>query len=177
MVIRGLTFIRTTNAYLTAIVDITSTIRFIPNKNVEAYIHCNTNSLIKNKRWTCFKEIGNVNFPLTSGVLTISFMISLQLLQTPAHATTFFLGRQSESDSSILISTSLNSSGGMLAQQLCLNASIVTVQSWTTLCDLERNPFREMLPNSSFMSWIILLKDMLPPKPQQIINYTTPNAT
>ncbi|GLU03421.1 hypothetical protein SLE2022_206230 [Rubroshorea leprosula] len=56
----------------------------------------------------------------------------------------------------------------MLAQQLCLKASIGTVISWTTRCDLDlipypnfmSNPFLDMLPNSPFISWIILLNDI-----------------
>lgn len=118
---------------------------------------------------TCFNDIGNVNLAETSRVFTISFMFSLQLLQTPAQATTFFRGGQVSSDASILINTSLKSSGGIFAQQLCLKASTTTEQSWTTRWDLDlnpypnftSNPFLEILPSSPLMSWIILLNDIL----------------
>jgi hypothetical protein len=57
-------------------------------------------------------EIGKVKTPETSGVVTISLIISLQLRQTPPHETTFFLKGHPFSDS-ILIKTSLNSSSGI----------------------------------------------------------------
>ncbi|GMN46489.1 hypothetical protein TIFTF001_015680 [Ficus carica] len=64
--------------------------------------------------------MGKVNLPESSGDLTISLVMSLQLRQTPAQATTLFRGGQAASDDSILMSTSLSSSCGMLAQQLWL---------------------------------------------------------
>jgi len=83
--------------------------------------------------------------PESSGTLTNSLVISLQLLQTPAQATTFFLGGQLLSDSSILISTSLNNSCGKLAQHEVVSAPHPPPNRlrsgaelyWTTLCDLD----------------------------------------
>lgn len=112
---------------------------------------------------TCLREIGKVNLLETSGTLTISLTISRQFLHTPAQETTFFLDGQLSSDCSILIRTSLRSSGGILAQQLCLKASTGTEVSWTTRWDLDLpypNPFRDILPSSPLMSWIRLLNDM-----------------
>jgi len=59
-----------------------------------------------------------VNLLETSGTLTISLNICRQFLHTPTQETTFFLEGQVSSDRSILIRTSLRSSGGILAQQL-----------------------------------------------------------
>ena len=90
-------------------------------------------------------EIGKVSFPESSGTLTKSLVICLQLLQTPAQATTFFLGGQLLSDSSILTSTSLNNSCGKLAQHEVVSTALPSPKRfvpgaelyWTTLCDLD----------------------------------------
>lgn len=86
--------------------------------------------------------MGKVNLDENSGFLTMSLVISLQLRQTPAHATTLFLAGHFSSDASIRRSTSRRSSCGMLAQQLCLNPSPTTTtaaasSSTTTLWDLD----------------------------------------
>jgi hypothetical protein len=90
-------------------------------------------------------EIGKVILPESSGTLTKSLVICLQLLQTPAQATTFFLGGQLLSDSSILTSTSLNNSCGKLAQHEAVSAAPPAAKRfssgaelyWTTLCDVD----------------------------------------
>ena len=97
---------------------------------------------------TCFKEIGNVNLPETSGNFTISFMISLQLLQTPAQATTLFREGQTSSEASILISTSLKSSGGKLTQQICFKASIAALVPDLSTSKTTENLYQN-IPNPS----------------------------
>jgi len=44
----------------------------------------------KNQESNLLQGDGNINFPQISGALTISFIISLQLLQTPEQAISFF---------------------------------------------------------------------------------------
>lgn len=106
---------------------------------------------------TCLTEMGKVNFPERSGALTISLVRSRQLRQTPAQATTLFRGGQASSEASILINTSLRSSWGMWAQQLCFTespnsaAAAAADRSWTTRCDRE-----------NLMSCIKLLIDIFP---------------
>lgn len=89
---------------------------------------------------TCFRAMGNVNRPDCSGVLTSSFVISLHVLQTAAHATTCLRLGHTLSLASTLWITSLNSSGGMLAQQLCsCGASALNCVSSSTIpLDLPR---------------------------------------
>lgn len=82
------------------------------------------------KENTCLTEIGKVREAESSGVLTMSRVIRRQLLQTPAQATTFLLQGQAASAVSILQSTSLSSSSGICAQELCSNPS--THSSCTT---------------------------------------------
>lgn len=99
---------------------------------------------------TCLIEIGNVNLPETSGVLTISLVMARQLRHTPAQATTLFLRGQEVSDASILIRTSLRSSWGILAQQLWTRPSVGSgaVPSCTTRRERD------------LISWMMLLRDM-----------------
>jgi len=123
------------------------------------------NNMSQKQILTCFKEMGNVSFPDRSGVSTSSLVISLQVLQTAAHATTCFRMGQTLSLASIRWITSRRSSGGMLAQQLCCccccswDSAFSWVSSSTT--PLER-PLRwclisklrlEMLPIPPFISW------------------------
>lgn len=70
--------------------------------------------------------MGRVSLPETSGVITISFTTPLQLLQTPAQATTNCLAGHELASASILIKTSRKSSGGMLAQKLRCASSTTT---------------------------------------------------
>lgn len=84
--------------------------------------------------------MGKVILAESSGFLTISLVMTLQFRQTPAHATTFFLGGHVSSDASIRRRTSRRSSCGMLAQQLCLKPSPTTTSfstTTTTLWDLD----------------------------------------
>jgi hypothetical protein len=116
------------------------------------------------QRWflTCFRAMGNVNRPDCSGVLTSSFVISLHVLQTAAHATTCLRLGHTLSLASTLWITSLSSSGGMLAQQLCsCGASALNCVSSSTIpLDLPRwwcgnfnsKLLREMFPIPPF-SW------------------------
>lgn len=116
----------------------------------------------------CFKEMGKVSFPHCSGVFTSSFAISLQFLQTQAQATTCLRAGQEASLASILCSTSLRSSGGKLAQQLCCGTSRLSWLSSTTKLrdrdlwwkeNLTSKLLRlEMLPIPSFISWMMLLR-------------------
>jgi len=94
------------------------------------------------KEKTCLTEMGKVIIAEISGFFTISLVITRQLLHTPAHATTFFLGGHVSSDASIRRRTSRRSSCGMLAQQLCRKLSpTATFSSFsaatTTLWDLD----------------------------------------
>ncbi|BAT87357.1 hypothetical protein VIGAN_05071700 [Vigna angularis var. angularis] len=80
--------------------------------------------------------MGKVIFEESSGVLTMSLVICLQLRQTPAQATTLFRGGHVSSEASIRRRTSRRSSWGMLAQQLCLMLSPTHSScSCTTRCD------------------------------------------
>ena len=106
--------------------------------------------------------MGNVNRPDCSGVLTSSFVISLHVLQTAAHATTCLRLGHTLSLASTLWITSLSSSGGMFAQQLCsCGASALNCVSSSTIpLDLPRwwwgnfnsKLLREMFPIPPF-SW------------------------
>ena len=111
--------------------------------------------------------MGKVSLPDASGTRTISLVIPLQLRQTPAHATTSLRDGHHTSDSSILTSTSRSSSGGSCAQQLCCIAAASAGPTAATRgapppprWDRDRRLCREMLPNSSLISWIRLLNDI-----------------
>jgi len=143
----------------------TKTLRCNRTCNWSLFLQCHCQTMSQKQILTCFKEMGNVSFPDRSGVSTSSLVISLQVLQTAAHATTCFRMGQTLSLASIRWITSRRSSGGMLAQQLCCccccswDSAFSWVSSSTT--PLER-PLRwclisklrlEMLPIPPFISW------------------------
>jgi hypothetical protein len=86
---------------------------------------------IKESIVTCFRDTGKVIFPENSGFLTISLHISLQVRQTAAQETTFFLLGHVASLASNLSITSRSNSGGKLAQQLLWITGAGSRNSWT----------------------------------------------
>jgi hypothetical protein len=123
---------------------------------------------IKESTVTCFKDTGKVIFPENSGFLTISLQISLQVRQTAAQETTFFLLGQVASLASNLSITSRSNSGGKLAQQLLWITGAGSCSSWTAPWDLPlrwprsftSNPLRDKLPKPSLTSRTMLRKDI-----------------
>lgn len=80
---------------------------------------------------TCLREMGNVMLEDSWGGLTISLTMSLQVRHTPAQATTLLRRGHLASDDSIRRRTSLRSSWGMLAHQLCSNPSSMEATTHT----------------------------------------------
>lgn len=117
---------------------------------------------------TCFSEMGKVSFPHSSGVLTISLVISLQDLQTDAQKRTTVLAGQAVSLSSTLLMMSKSNSGGKFAHCPCSIASDGATSG--AINDLFRLPqcfpsilLLDMLPNPSFISFssrTMLLNDI-----------------
>lgn len=109
---------------------------------------------IKESILTCFRETGNVIFPESSGLWTISLHMSLHDLQTEAQATTCFRAGHALSLSSSLLITSRSSSGGRFAHGvswiLVTTTGCSTWQSWTEPRDL---------PTS--LCWLLSLKSKL----------------
>lgn len=123
---------------------------------------------IGKKKTTCFNEMGKVSLPHSSGVLTISLVMSLQDLQTDAQETTTVLAGQAASLSSTLRMMSNSNSGGKLAHCPCwVGAEVATSGATKDLVRLRQcfpsSPLLDMLPIPSFNSFssrIMLLNDI-----------------
>lgn len=94
---------------------------------------------------TCFKEVGKVSKPESSGTLTTSLVISLHDLQTEAQATTSLLPGHKVCPDSILWIISRSNSGGKSTQILWLKPSFFDREEDTddpsgAICDLPLLP-------------------------------------
>ena len=115
--------------------------------------------------FTCFNEIGKVSLPHTSGVLTISLVISLQDLHTEPQYTTTDLAGHVVSLSSTLWTISNSNSGGKFAHFPCSTGSLTATSG--AICDRVRfrqcfpsTPLLDTLPIPSFNSLTMLFNDI-----------------